>query len=149
MKLDSKLICAIVLLLICFVIFMQKLNNNSTVNYLKKLKRVYNSQIMDIQSTVNSIPCTNTNRDVNKANLPCEYMQKVKNRLGIFDDNEDLGHLSMSKSELHLARLYINAIKLSVTNALYIQFPGLIDGSSWPPTGQGNQLYFEKKNLLE
>jgi hypothetical protein len=77
---------------------MQKLNNNSTVNYLKKLKRVLNSQIMDIQRTISSLPCTNTNRDVNKANLPCEYMQKVKNRLGIFDDNEDLGHLSMSKS---------------------------------------------------
>jgi hypothetical protein len=63
-------------------------------------------------------------------------MQKVKNRLGIFDD---LGHLSMSKSELHLARLYINTIKLSITNALYIQFPGLLDGSAWPPAGQGNQ----------
>ena len=48
-------------------------------------------------------------------------MQKVKNSLGIFDD---LGHLGMKKSELHLARLYINTIKLSITNALYIQFPG-------------------------
>jgi hypothetical protein len=156
MKLDSKLIFLMIALALVFLLsFMPNFNNNSKVffsirnNNNQKLKRVFNSQIMDIQRTLSSSPCTNTNRDVNKANVPCEYMQKIKNRLGIFDDNENLGHLSMSKSELHLARLYINTIKLSVTNALYIQFPGLIDGSSWPPTGQGNQLYFEKKNLLE
>jgi hypothetical protein len=145
MKLDSKLIFSTIaltlVLLICFVSFMPNFNNDSKAIYNKrnnnnnqKLKRVSNPQIMDIQRTISSIPCTNTDRNVNRANVPCEYMQKVKNRLGIFDD---LGHLSMSKSELHLARLYINTIKLSITNALYIQFPGLIDGSSWPPAGQG------------
>ncbi len=83
------------------------------------------------------MPCTNTDRNVNKANKPCEYMQNIANRVGIFDDYDNSGHLSVSKSELHLARFYINTIKLSITNALYIQFNGLIDGSAWPPTGQG------------
>jgi hypothetical protein len=149
MKLDSKLIFSTIaltlVLLICFVSFMPNFNNDSKAIYNirnnnnnnnQKLKRVSNPQIMDIQRTISLIPCTNTDRDVNRANVPCEYMQRVKNRLGIFDD---LGHLGMSKSELHLARLYINTIKLSITNALYIQFPGLIDGSSWPPAGQGIQ----------
>ena len=126
------------MVLIFFVIFKPNLNNESKTDYIKnnpqKSKRVSNPQLMDIQRTISLIPCTNTDRDVNRANVPCEYMQRVKNRLGIFDDS---GHLGMSKSELHLARLYINTIKLSITNALYIQFPGLIDGSSWPPAGQG------------
>ena len=146
-KLDSKFIFSTIamaiLFLICFVSFMPNFNDTSKAIYNirkndnnnnQKLKRVSNPQIMDIQRTISSIPCTNTDRDVNRANVPCEYMQKVKNSLGIFDD---LGHLGMKKSELHLARLYINTIKLSITNALYIQFPGLIDGSSWPPAGQG------------
>jgi hypothetical protein len=134
------------MVLIVFVIFKPNLNNDSKTDYIRKIsKKSKTSQLIDIQRAVRSIPCTNTDRNVNRANVPCEYMQKVKNRLGIFDD---LGHLGMSKSELHLARLYINTIKLSIVNAFYIQYDGLIDGSAWPPAGQGNKCFSSmKKNF--
>jgi hypothetical protein len=156
MKLDSKFIFSTIalalLFLICFVSFMPNFNNNPKVislkNKFQKSKSAYNSQIMDIQRTINSLPCTNTDLNVKKANVPCEYMQKIKNRLGIFETNDNLSHLSMSKSELHLARLYLNTIKLSITNAFYIQFPVFLDGSAWPPAGQGNSFRSESFGRL-
>ena len=137
------------MVLICFVIFKPNLNNESKTDYIKnnpqKSKRVSNPQIMDIQRTISLIPCTNTDRDVNRANVPCEYMQRVKNRLGIFDD---LGHLGMSKSELHLARLYINTIKLSIVNGFYIQYDGFLDGRRAPPSGQGKILLLFYRSII-
>jgi hypothetical protein len=101
----------------------------------------HTSQLFEIQAIVQANPCSNTNTDdIKTAARPCEYQQKIKYRVGIFLENSEnflTDHLSMSKSELHLARLYINTIKLSITNAFYIQFNGLIDGSAWPPAGQG------------
>jgi hypothetical protein len=109
-----------------------KINGNS---------RQHTSQLFEIQAIVQDNPCSNTNtNDIKTAARPCEYQQKIKYRVGIFLENSEnflTDHLSMSKSELHLARLYINTIKLSITNAFYIQFNGLIDGSAWPPAGQG------------
>jgi hypothetical protein len=124
------------LFLIYFLFFEPKTTFTIQINN-QKSKSIFGSQIMDIQRTIKSMPCKNTDRNVNKANEPCGYMQNITNRVGIFDDYDNSGHLSMSKSELHLARFYINTIKLSITNALYIQFNGLIDGSAWPPSGQG------------
>ena len=67
-----------------------------------------------------------------------EY-SKIYNKVGIYD--EDVGsYLGMSKDSLHLARLYINTIKLSITNAFYIYFDGLIDGNAWPPGGSGQAI---------
>ncbi len=134
------------MVLIVFVIFKPNLNNDSKTDYIKNNpQKSKSSQLIDIQRTVRSIPCTNTDRNVNKANVPCEYMQKVKNRLGIFDD---LGHLSMSKSELHLARLYINTIKLSIVNAFYIQYDGFLDGRRAPPSGQGKILLLYYRSII-
>jgi hypothetical protein len=147
MKYKSKPIFTIsltFLFLICIVILKQILSNEPKEfmkNYNQKTKRIINSQIIDIQSIINLLPCSNTDRNMNKANEPCEYMQKIKNCLGIFDYYGHSDHLTISKSELHLARLYINTIKLSISNAFYIDFPGLIDGSAWPPSGQGNQIF--------
>lgn len=155
MKYDLRLILAIILggfvfLLVYFNAPKSNITNARFVNSLnKKLSPLINinqqrsSQIIEIQQTIQrSFPCSNTDRTVNKANVPCEYMTKVENRLGIFygDDDAYDGHLGMSKYELHLAHIYVNTIKLSITNALYIQFAGLIDGSAWPPSGQGQAI---------
>ena len=96
------------------------------------------SPVFLIQEYVKKHPCTNTN-EVYKAMTVCEYNSKIHNKLGIFD--EEVGfYLGMSKDYLHLARLYINTVKLSITNAFYIYFNGLIDGHAWPPGGSGQAI---------
>ena len=91
------------------------------------------SQIFKINSIVKQYPCSNTDPEspFELASKRCEYQSKLENKLGIFNDK----NMQMTKSELHLARLYINTIKLSITNTFYIQYKALIDGSDWPPAG--------------
>ena len=92
------------------------------------------SQVFQVNDIYRKYPCANTDRVVNKPNVRCEYQNKYQLRLGIFDET------FMSKESLHLARLYINTVKLSITNSFYVQFGGLIDGSSWPPQGNCQAL---------
>ena len=68
------------------------------------------SQIFKINSIVKQYPCSNTDPEspFELASKRCEYQSKLENKLGIFDDK----NMQMTKSELHLARLYINTIKL-------------------------------------
>ena len=83
-------------------------------------------------------PCSNTDRNAGKASKRCDYMSKIVNLLGVHE--EENSRLKMTRDSLHLARLFINTIKLSIANAFYIYFDGLIDGSQWPPTGTGQAI---------
>ena len=98
---------------------------------LRDINTEIKSQIFRVNELFRRNPCENTNRQVNKANVRCEYQSKYNMRLGIFD--EAFG--GMSADSLHLARLYINTVKLSITNSFYVSYGGLIDGSEWPPQG--------------
>ena len=92
----------------------------------------YQSQVFRVNELFRRNPCENTNRQVNKAKVRCDYQSEYNMRLGIFDESFGGG---MSADSLHLARLYINTVKLSITNSFYVHYGGLIDGSEWPPQG--------------
>ena len=131
----------------CFVLitlglcFFFQVKNGKIINKIfinqNEVRRAKQSRIFEIQELINKYPCSNTDRNEKKASVICDYQSKIVNLLGIYDEHNCL---KMSKESLHLARLYINTIKLSITNAIYIYFDGLIDGSQWPPAGTGQAI---------
>ena len=64
----------------------------------------------------------------------CPYHSSHSTQIGLFS----LGKIK--KKTLHLARLYIQTVKYAVSNLFYVNYDGIIDGSSWPPGGNAQAL---------